>query len=46
MNFKDYTKKIKLLNVLEIEFINKLDMVDAIAFLELIEVWNDREKKS
>ena len=38
MNFKDYTKKIKLLNVLEIEFINKLDMVDAIAFLELIEV--------
>lgn len=38
MNFKDYIKKIKLLNALEIEFINKLDMVDAIAFLELIEV--------
>lgn len=38
MNFKDYIKKIKLLNALEIEFINKLDMSDAIAFLELIEV--------
>ena len=46
MNFKDYIKKIKLLNALEIEFINKLDMADAIAFLELIEVWNDREKES
>lgn len=38
MNFKDYLKKIKVLNNSEIEFINKLDMVDAIAFLELIEV--------
>lgn len=46
MNFKDYIKKIKLLNALEIEFINKLDMADAIAFLKLIEVWNDREKES
>ena len=46
MSFKEYTRKIKLLNVEEIEFINKLDMADAIAFLKLIEVWNDREKKS
>ena len=38
MNCKDYIKKIKLLNALEIEFINKLDMADAIAFLKLIEV--------
>ena len=38
MSFKEYTRKIKLLNVEEIEFINKLDMADAIAFLKLIEV--------
>lgn len=38
MSFRDYIKKIKVLNDLEIKFINKLDMADAIAFLELIEV--------
>lgn len=46
MSFRDYIKKIKVLNNSEIEFINKLDLADAIAFLKLIEVWNDREKES
>lgn len=38
MSFRDYIKKIKVLNNSEIEFINKLDLADAIAFLKLIEV--------
>lgn len=38
MNYKEYIKKMAKLTNIEIEFINKLTLEDAINFLKVIEI--------